>query len=101
MKFSCTSADWCLPHSGYQTLPHLFNHGFDLPLLAEHHVIQVFDPFAEVCCFRPQLLGPGRKQRQCQLKHTLEESGEGETLNSPLETHGWVREVSEPEATSN
>lgn len=35
------------------------------------------------------------------LKHTLEESREGETLNSALETHGWVREVSEPEATSN
>lgn len=37
---------------------HLFNHPFDLPLLAEHHVVQVFDPLTEICRFRPQLLGP-------------------------------------------
>lgn len=37
---------------------YLFNHPFDLPLLAEHHVVQVFDPLTEICCFRPQLFGP-------------------------------------------
>lgn len=83
MKFSCTSADWCLPRSRHQTLPHLFNHGFDLPLLAEHHVIQVFDPFAEVCCFRPQLLGPGRETASMSAQtHSGGEQGGRDTEQS-------------------
>lgn len=37
---------------------HLFDHGFDFPLLAEHHVVQVSDPLAEPCRFGLQIFGP-------------------------------------------
>lgn len=39
--------------------PHLLDHSFHLPLLAENHVVQVFDPLPEVHGLRLQLFGPG------------------------------------------
>lgn len=41
--------------------PHLLNHSFHFPLLAEHHVVQVFDPLTEIHSFRLQLFGSKQK----------------------------------------
>ena len=38
-------------------VPHLLYHSFDFPLLAEHHVVQMFDPLPEVCRFVLQTFG--------------------------------------------
>lgn len=48
--------------------PHLLNHSFDLPLLAEHHVVQVFDPLTEIHSFTLQIFGP--KHTKQPLSHT-------------------------------
>lgn len=41
--------------------PHLLNHSLDLPLLAEHHVVQVFYSLAEIHSFTLQIFGPKHK----------------------------------------
>lgn len=43
--------------------PHLFDHGFNFPLLAEHHVVQVFDPLAETRSLGLQISGPKAARR--------------------------------------
>lgn len=41
--------------------PHLLYHGLDLPLLREHHVVEVLNSLSQFCRFPFQLLGPGRE----------------------------------------
>lgn len=41
--------------------PHLLYHGLDLPLLREHHVVEVLYSLSQFCCFPFQLLGPDRE----------------------------------------
>lgn len=52
----------------YINAPYLLDHSLDFPLLAEHHVVQVFDPLTQFHTFRLQLFGP--KQDQQPVKPT-------------------------------
>lgn len=50
-----------LPEETVSVNPYLLYHGLDLPLLREHHVIEVLYSLSQFCGFSFQLLGPGRK----------------------------------------
>ncbi len=68
------ACEWTVFAHRYIKSPHLLDHSFDFSLLAEHHVIQVLDPFTEIRSFSLQLVGPKQDQELVKIHtfiHTL------------------------------